>query len=103
MNYEQAELELAALSGAMLEAADQQNWERVAELHDSMQNQLQVLFSSEALPADDRPARLLEGIQQLGNALSFQARSARKACAQQLDRTQQKRRGMAMYQETAAG
>ncbi len=102
MNYEQTELELAALSGAMLDAADQQDWERVAQLHDTLQQQLQILFGGTELPSDDRPARLLEGIQQLGDTLSSQARSARNACGQQLDQTRQKRHGMVMYKETAA-
>lgn len=100
MNYERAESRLLHLSSAMMGAADRSDWEQVADLHRSLQEQLQTLFSGTELPADQRPAQLLMEIQRTSESLSNRASAEQSALGAQLDQSRHRRRGMSMYQES---
>ena len=62
---------------------------------------VQDLFGQPELPADERPARLLQDIQQLSEDLAVRVRETRDICAAELDQRRRRRQGMSLYQETA--
>ena len=97
MSYEVYEHHLTELGQRMLDEAQEHNWERVAAIHNQLQQRLIRLFQDAGLPSDERPRRLLERLQSMSEQVSLRASQERDRCRESWSRARLRQQAVLSY------